>query len=157
MIGMPPPQLASKAMQVFCFLARAKSSGPRAASRLLLAVMTGLPSFSARSTKLPAGVVAAHQFQHDLHFGIINGRGGIRCQRQMTAARVFGRIAHDNMANVKAKPRPALQQIGLPGEDFDHAAPDDAATQQTDADRCIRSCTLVVRATKNYKYKCGHE
>ena len=50
MIGMPPPQLASKAMQVSCLRARANSSGPRAASRLLLAVTTGLPSFRARST-----------------------------------------------------------------------------------------------------------
>src|SRR5436190_649119 len=54
MMGIPPPQLASKAMQVLLARASAKSSGPRRARRDLLAVTMGLESLRARSMKVPA-------------------------------------------------------------------------------------------------------
>ena len=52
MIGIPPPAEASNAMAVFFSRASLNSSGPRRASSALFAVTTGLPSFSARSTKV---------------------------------------------------------------------------------------------------------
>jgi hypothetical protein len=53
-IGMPPPEDASKAMQVFFCRASENSSTPDLASSALLAVTTGLPSDSAFCTKVPA-------------------------------------------------------------------------------------------------------
>ena len=128
-IGMPPPQLASNAIGRFWRRARANSSGPRAASRLLLAVTTGLPARSAAVTCSAATPGPADQFHDDVHGRVGDGGRGVGRQTQRRAAVPFARLADDDVPQVERDAGPAAEQVAVVQQQVDDAAADHAAAR----------------------------
>ena len=136
MIGMPPPTLASKAMQVSCLWARANRSGPAVGQQALVG----------RDHRLAE---LQRPFDQRRRRGScrpsVRGRPalwGRRSRRRRRSSRArsgsgprcFFTSRTTTWRTSNAQAGAAVEQVALGGQDLQHAAADDAAPEETDPD-----------------------
>ena len=104
MMGIPPPQLASKAMHVLCLRARANNSGPRCGQQAFIGGDDRLAEFQRQFDPIPGGRGPPISSSTICTLGSSIAAGpSLLIGKSLLAGRFRG-IAHDHMADIEFNP-----------------------------------------------------
>ena len=131
---MPPATAASKSRSTLAPSATANSSAPWLASSSLLAVMTGLPDFTACTISSRAGSMPPMTSTTRSIVGVVDHGAGVVGEHPLGQfdRALAGHVAHRDLGHLQPQAGAGLDHVALGLDQADQGRPDVAAAEHPD-------------------------